>query len=237
MDKKISSSKLLILIRHGERCDFTGQVPVFGQYDPELTENGKTYAFKTGKLISQKLMKDYEFPQNTKIKIISSPFLRTLQTSRDLIKGFQNENYYSVPSTINIDCNLSECIDQQFNNNMPKIFLNLIHQNDTFVDEFREENLNFVSSFDALPQKEETYELCGERLRNFLNMKIPNLVDKDDSDVIIFISHGEPINRMNMLFGYPGPYGWPHIGYCQSFYYGISKETRQVTYLETIKAE
>ena len=51
----MSSSKLLILIRHGERCDFTGQVPVFGQYDPELTENGKTYAFKTGKLLSQKL--------------------------------------------------------------------------------------------------------------------------------------------------------------------------------------
>lgn len=233
----MNSSKLLILIRHGERCDYTGQVPVFGQYDPELTEKGKTYAFKTGKLVSQKLMRDYAFPQDTKINIISSPFLRTLQTSKCLINGFQNENYYQVPSTINIDYNLCECIDQQFNNNMPKTFLNLIYQNDNFVDEFREENLTFVSSLDALPQQEETYELCGERLRNYLNWKIPKLIDKDGSDVIIFISHGEPINRMNMLLGYPGPYGWPNIGYCQSFYYCISKETKQVTYLETMKAE
>ena len=235
METEQKKNKLLILIRHGERCDYGGAVPHFGKYDPELTEKGKQLAFETGKMLSKTLIEKYGYSKDAKINISSSPFIRTLQTTRELIKGFQSEKNFNIASTINVDCNLCEVCE--FKQNYPKDFLSIIKQGEDFKKEFENFELHLINSYDILPTKDETYDDCGVRLKEFLKWKIDSIVDKEDSDVTIFISHAEPINQMNMVLGYPGPFGWPHITYCKCVFYNISKETKKVSFIETASAE
>lgn len=39
------NNKLLVVLRHGERMDLAGLVPLFGSLDPELTPTGEQQEF------------------------------------------------------------------------------------------------------------------------------------------------------------------------------------------------
>ena len=89
--------KILILIRHGERIDRIGEIPKCGVMNPELTQKGKLQSFEAGNIIIDKT-KQYGIDINPDIiQIRSSPYMRTIQTSAQLIKGLnlifsQNKN-------------------------------------------------------------------------------------------------------------------------------------------------
>ena len=83
------NKKLLIIIRHGERIDRAGEIPKCGKMNPELSEKGKLQSFEASKILIENLKKNginNIFP-NT-IQIRSSPYMRTIQTSVQLLKGF-----------------------------------------------------------------------------------------------------------------------------------------------------
>ena len=82
------SKKILILIRHGERIDRAGEIPKCGIMNPELTEKGKLQSFKASEKIMNNLKKYgiKEISPNI-IQIRSSPYMRTIQTSVQLLKG------------------------------------------------------------------------------------------------------------------------------------------------------
>ena len=86
---------LLIWVRHGERADnfhfknfinqFYEPTVIEFKFDPPLTPDGKTQAFEAGVRITQ-LIKDQDF-EDRPLKILVSPFLRTLQTASYISKG------------------------------------------------------------------------------------------------------------------------------------------------------
>ena len=67
-------------IRHGERADLSGnpleKSEIKLKFDPHLTELGKKQAKSTGEFLAQKYKND-----SNPIFIVSSPFLRCLQTA------------------------------------------------------------------------------------------------------------------------------------------------------------
>ena len=70
--------KFIIVMRHGERTDFSGMTFKFGKWDPELTKRGEEQAFKAGNIISKQLQEMNLNSDNTFIQVISSPFVRTI---------------------------------------------------------------------------------------------------------------------------------------------------------------
>jgi broad specificity phosphatase PhoE len=76
---------MLYLIRHGQRSDI-GNLKEFlkmkKKHDPHLTSIGEFMAYKTGELISKE--HNYKkFPLIT----LSSPYLRCIQTTENILKG------------------------------------------------------------------------------------------------------------------------------------------------------
>lgn len=226
MDKQ---KKILIVMRHGERSDFKGLVPQFGKYDPELTKHGEEQAFEAGKLISKELANLKTPKENTKIQIISSPLVRTLQTSRGVLKGILEEKVYTISDTIKVDFNINE-IGSEFPDT-PKKVLNILNDTEIFKKEFVNEKFEIISNADALPDSSENEPKCYERVGNYLKKKVPELIAQNEYNITILVSHGEPVNEMNKHLNYPGPYGWQNIKYCYNYFYELNPETNQAKYL------
>ena len=94
---------MIALLRHGERADdaeakYEGP-EIFVDYDPPLTQKGKQQAFTSGQLIREKMfspncgsdfdsaLEGWQGAEISSIEIITSPFLRCLQTARYLSEG------------------------------------------------------------------------------------------------------------------------------------------------------
>lgn len=229
MDKQ---KKILIVMRHGERTDLKGLVPQFGRYDPELTKHGEEQAFAAGKLISKELANLKIPKENAKIQIISSPLVRTLQTSRGVLKGILEEKVYNISDTIKVDFNINE-IGCEFPES-PKKFLNILNDTEMFKKEFANEKFEIISNADVLPDNTENDPKCYERVGNYLKKKIPELLAQNEYNITIMVSHGEPVNEMNKHLNYPGPYGWLEIKYCYNYFYELDPETQQSKYLSYV---
>ena len=235
MDTTHSNKHYVILIRHGERSDFKGLVPQFGKLDPELTKHGEEQAYTAGQLLSDELVRMKLDPQTTKIQLISSPFVRTLQTSRNVLKGIIDKGIYQISPIINIDYYLGEMVGEEFRNEYPTQCLNLLNQTDLFKEEFKHETFNVLSKdTSTLPDYVETEPMCEERMKKYVEYIIPELSENKEYNITLLVSHGEPINEMNKHLGYKGPYGWRHIKYCNTFYYEINTSTRESAFLNKV---
>ena len=162
------NKKFIIVMRHGERTDFSGMTPKFGEWDPELTKRGEEQAFKAGNIISKQLQEMNLISDNAFIQVVSSPFVRTIQTARNVIKGIKSANVFKVNSTIQIDCHICEMINYEFYGNFPMTFLNFVHKTKLFQNEFKDQQLEMISTYDPLPKKEENDYTCMERLKFIL---------------------------------------------------------------------
>ena len=86
---------MLYIVRHGERADLNGteedKKNIRLKFDPNLTENGKLQAQTTGKFIDLNLESTYSKKGiKYNVIIISSPFLRCLQTAANIAKNLKN---------------------------------------------------------------------------------------------------------------------------------------------------
>ena len=71
------------MIRHGERADKTvNNMEYEPLYDCPLTPEGHQQAFKSGQHL-----KDYFSGTDVEIEVISSPFLRCMETSMEICKA------------------------------------------------------------------------------------------------------------------------------------------------------
>lgn len=78
---------MFYLIRHGQRSDIGNLKDVQTTqklHDPHLTSIGEFTSFKAGELISEEF--DYDAPKPI---VISSPYLRCIQTAENVLKGMQ----------------------------------------------------------------------------------------------------------------------------------------------------
>lgn len=212
---------LLIFIRHGERSDrIPGLTPTFNKNDPELTLNGKRQAYDIGLILSDYLFDNY--PTFNNINIISSPFARTIQTSKNILKGLSNK--FSIDDCLNIDYYFAEYIKDEFPTHDYPTFLVVKNDINKLLPDLENTNLNYVNDPDnIISKKYEDDELCKSRISRGLEnlwMNFENQKNKENN-VLIIISHGDPINFANIELGYPGPFNWRNIKYCNSFIYEI----------------
>ena len=87
--------KVLMLMRHSEKVIKTGKKPKCGKYDSELTQHGIEQSYICGKkFISQ--LKKYNISKisPSEILIISSPYMRTLQTTAHFFFFFLEVNLF-----------------------------------------------------------------------------------------------------------------------------------------------
>ena len=218
MDRFANSNNLFIFVRHGERMDRVGLKPTFHAFDSELTPKGKEQAFELGETLSNYLLRNY--PDHKKIKVYSSPFARTIQTSKNLIKGI-SENM-AIENSVNINYYFSE-VDEPSDFDDPdfKSFIVLLNKYQLIENELGDTKLNYNNKPEGLlPEKFESYQQCANRLiRGLKDLVFKINSDAIQNNVFIIVSHAEPINQMNMHFKYPGPLGWYNIKYCNCYVY------------------
>lgn len=220
--KNLKENNILIIVRHGERIDKVGLEPTFHLNDPELTEMGKNQAYEIGQVLSDFLIK--KFPNHLKIKINSSPFARTIQTSANLIRGLKKN--HSIEDNLMINYHFSEIIIKEFyeHHNIDSF---LVVKNDIskLEKDIIETNLNFINTYDHLKLTGfESGLNCQERLIKGLTELIKNQIEEKQKLIHIVISHGGPMDLLNNYLEYPGEPGWENIKYCNSFIYTIEDE-------------
>lgn len=231
-------AKLLVLVRHGERADFKGKTPFFGQHDTELTERGKLQAIECGKMIS-KFIKEKSINidlNNISLKVSSSPFIRTLQTARGILNGMRGcfeDSKANIPNEIIVDNRLCEIINFTFNGQIPVNFLNIIDNNEKFKTEFNDIKLQVKNSFDLLPKEEEEVEIFEKRMKKYTEEIVKEISEDQNNNVFILVSHAGSTNQMNINLGHPGPFGWFTIDYCHTFFYSSEGEGFAFKYIKS----
>ena len=112
----INDIKLLIIMRHGERTDRAGGTPKCGTMNPELTEKGKLQSFLASKLTIETIKKlGIKELSPELIQIRTSPYMRTIQTSVQILKAFNlsfsnNNNLENKLNNVYIDFDLKKRI-------------------------------------------------------------------------------------------------------------------------------
>lgn len=228
--KRSMTFKYVITMRHGERSDYAGLKPKLHMYDPELTDKGKEQALEAGQLLKDYLFNDLKLPSSSRIVIVSSPFARTLQTSIAVEQGlFGTDN----KQNIYVENRLSEYIDNNYNNQFPKSFLSLYTKSDILLRELTEEKLIYINDSELLPAAVEDDEIFTDRI----NGVFPTLIEKflpQECDVLVLISHGSPVDTMNILSNYPGQKGWRNINYCSTYIYKYDTTSHISEFLKNI---
>ena len=87
--------KVLMFMRHGEKLIKTGQKPKCGKFDSELSPLGINQAFLSGQNFIEQLKKYFPDISPSDISIISSPYMRTLQTTSHFLRGISTKNFFS----------------------------------------------------------------------------------------------------------------------------------------------
>jgi len=217
-----TKKNLLFLIRHGERADHAGLIPKFHNFDAELTELGKMQAQKMAEILLN-YFKINDIRINN-IKIISSPFARTIQTSKKILNVLKNE--YSLEDEIEIDYFFSECRKvKDFKNPDFISFLILLNKTELLNDEIENTKINYRNQSEGIIEKtyediDECFIRVGKGLENIFENDFTSKSEHDlGIEVYIIVSHGEPINQINRYLKYPGTLDSDLVLYCDCFMY------------------
>jgi len=104
---------MIFTIRHGQRCDRVTDPQetnkIINPHDVPITTFGHEMAYKTGLYLSEYLTQQKQqnkCPSNTQFIILSSPYYRCLQTSRQIAMGVKLENLHN--QTIYVEDGLRE---------------------------------------------------------------------------------------------------------------------------------
>ena len=230
-----NTKKLLIIVRHGERIDRTGEIPKCGIMNPELTEKGKKQSFEASKIIIEKLKKyGVNNVSPNLIQIRSSPYMRTIQTSVQLIKGlniiFSNDKNNKL-NKVHIDFDLRKRIKPNKKFKKEDFIYSSVDKYANFDEEIKD--VEFVGEKGEFPLNEETKEQCEKRSINYVN----NILKKEIDDK-------SNINRIFIIVGHRGPlkYILKKLGftiinkkildYCSEFFFDISNGIEKSKFLE-----
>ena len=96
MESQNNIKKILIFMRHGEKLIKTGKIPKCGKFDSELSPTGINQSFLSGIKFLQQLQK-FNLSQisPSQIHIISSPYMRILQTTCHFLRGIVSQNFFN----------------------------------------------------------------------------------------------------------------------------------------------
>ena len=233
--------KILIFMRHGEKLIKTGHTPKCGKFDSELSSHGANQAMLAGKkFISQLKKLNYSNISPSEIHIISSPYMRTLQTTAHFLKGIESENFFehkdiiSYLHNISIEYGVREILSRSKykGEKIPKDYLNFLN-NPKFKDfdeELKKLNLNIITNDEFSTKTESGVEL-NERCKKYVDEKLMNF-DKDNKyKVIIIVSHSGPIKGMFRGLGFKN---FNAVKIAQQYYFDITKGIGNANFIEKV---
>ena len=243
LSKQNEIKKVLIFMRHGEKLIKTGQIPKCGKFDSELSPLGENQAMLAGhKFISQLKKLNFSNISPSEIHIISSPYMRTLQTTAHFLKGIESENLFEHKDiisnlyNISIEYGIREILSggKLKGKKIPKDFLNFLN-NPKFKDfdeELKKLNLNIITNDEFSTKTENEFEL-RERCKKFIDEKLINF-DKDNKyKVFIIISHAGPLQCMLRRLGLKIK-NYHEIKIAQQYYFDITKGIGNANFIEKV---
>lgn len=234
--------KILIFIRHGEKIIKTGKAPKCGRFDSELSPFGINQAFLSGQTFLSQLKKfNFSNISPSQIHIISSPYIRTLQTTAYFLKGIESQNFFNNKNisdlyNISIEYGVREILnkDKLKGEQVPKDFLNFLNNPNykDFDEELLKLRLNNISDYEFSTEKESRDE-CFVRCKKYIDEKFVNF-DKDDKyKVIIIISHSGPMQFMMRRLGH-NIENVQTILFCEQYYFDISQGLEKSKFIEKV---
>ena len=209
--------KLLILIRHGERTDRVGEIPKCGTMNPELTEKGKVQSFLASKLTLETIKKYgiSDISPNI-IQIRTSPYMRTIQTSIQIIKGFNND-----------------IKDNNIKNKLNKIYIDFALKKRIKPNKKINKN-EFLYKTVEFSLEAETKEQCEKRSYDYANNILRNNIENNnDKKVFIIVGHRGSLKYILKRLGY-NLIDKKILDYCSQFFFDVRNGIDQAKFLENI---
>ena len=218
--------KLLILIRHGERIDRTGKMPISGIMNPKLSEEGKLQSFEASKILIENIKKYGVKISPNLIQIRSSPYMRTIQTSIQLLKGLNlifsnNKKEKNILNKIYIDFGLRKRIKPNKTFQKKDILYSSVDKYANFDEEIK--NVEFIGDKGDFPLNEETKEQCEKRSLDYLNNILKKELENKDNlnNIFIIVGHRGPLKYILKKLGL-NIADKRKLEYCSPFFFDIS---------------
>jgi len=246
VSQKFSNTKIkkvLLFMRHAEKVIKTGKIPKCGKYDSELTQHGIEQSYMCGKaFISQ--LKKYNLNKisPSEILIISSPYMRTLQTTTHFLRGIDSKHFFDKDDVnklynISIEYGVREILNKKkYKEDIPKNYLNFLY-NPNFADfdqELKKLKFNILKNYEFSTEKESKDE-CYIRCKKYVDEVLVNYDKNDEYKIIVIISHGGPIKYIMRALGYNIELFHGHkVMFSDQYFFDISQGIMNAKYIEKI---
>ena len=226
--------KLLIIIRHGERTDRVGEIPKCGTMNPELTEKGKHQSFLASKLTFETIKKyGIQNISPTSVQIRSSPYMRTIQTAVQILKGFNlslNENEKNKFKTVHIDFNLKKRIKPDKKIDKNEFLYKTVDTYLNFDEDLKD--VEFLGDKGEFPLNAETKEQCKKRSFEYTETVLKKNVENDnDKKIFIIVGHRGCLKYILKKLGYD-IIDKKMLEYCFQFFFDVRNGIDKAKFLE-----
>ena len=226
--------KLLIIIRHGERIDRVGEIPKCGILNPELTEKGKQQSFIAGKLLLDTIKKyGIKDISPNLIEIRTSPYMRTIQTSIQILKGFnlsfRNNNKLN---NVYIDFDLKKRIKPNKKINQNELIYKTVDTYENFDNELK--GIEFLGDKGDFSLEPETSEQCEKRSFKYVDTIIKNSLEKNEDKILIIVGHRGSLKYILKKLGYK-IIEKKILDYCSQFFFDVRNGIDNAIFLENLQ--
>ena len=226
--------KLLIIIRHGERTDRVGEIPKCGILNPELTEKGKQQSFIAGKLTLETIKKyGIKDISPNLIEIRTSPYMRTIQTSIQILKGFNlsfiNNNKLNK---VYIDFDLKKRIKPNKKIDKNELLYKTVDTYANFDNELN--NIEFLGDKGDFSLEPETSEQCEKRSFKYVDTIIKNSLEKSQNKILIIVGHRGSLKYILKKLGYK-IIEKKILDYCSQFFFDVRNGIDNAIFLENLQ--
>ena len=230
----INDIKLLIIIRHGERTDRVGEIPKCGILNPELTEKGKKQSFIAAKLTLDTIKKyGIKDISPNLIEIRTSPYMRTIQTSIQILKGFNlSFNNNNKLNKVYIDFDLKKRIKPNKKINKNELIYKTIDTYENFDNELK--SIEFLGDKGDFSLEPETSEQCEKRSFKYVDTIIKNSLDKSENKILIIVGHRGSLKYILKKLGYK-IIEKTILDYCSQFFFDVRNGIDNAIFLENIQ--
>ena len=227
--------KLLIIIRHGERTDRVGEIPKCGTLNPELTGKGKQQSLLAGKLTINAIQKyGIKNISPNMIQIRTSPYMRTIQTSVQIIKVFnlffEENNTNDKLNKIYIDFDLKKRIVPNKKIDKNEFLYKTAETYINFDQDLKE--IEFLGDKGEFSLEAETKEQCEKRSYDYYeNILRKNIENNNENKIFIIVGHRGCLKHILKKLGY-NLKNKNMFDYCSQFFFDISNGLNQAKFLE-----
>ena len=226
--------KLLIIIRHGERTDRVGEIPKCGILNPELTEKGKQQSFIAGKLTLETIKKyGIKDISPNLIEIRTSPYMRTIQTSIQILRGFNlsfiNNNKLNK---VYIDFDLKKRIKPNKKIDQNELLYKTVDTYANFDNELN--NIEFLGDKGDFSLEPETSEQCEKRSFKYVDTIIKNSLEKSENKILIIVGHRGSLKYILKKLGYK-KIEKKILDYCSQFFFDVRNGIDNAIFLENLQ--